>query len=59
MEGKNPDRPVAKYLVSQLTEKNYIPPNSVSDYEYAVLKLYREYFEGRKQSNAKEVSKEK
>lgn len=43
-EGKIPDKETAQYLVSQLGEVNYIPPNSVREYEHAILKHYEEYF---------------
>jgi len=44
-DGKIPDSATGKYLIQQLGEINYIPSNSVRDYEYAVLKMYKEYFE--------------
>jgi hypothetical protein len=58
-EGKIPDRDTAKYLVSQLGEVNYIPPNSVRDYEYAILKQYQEYFELMEKRKASGAPREK
>ncbi|MBW2558380.1 MAG: hypothetical protein JRD69_06075 [Deltaproteobacteria bacterium] len=58
-ESKFPDKSTAKYLVDQLGEVNYIPPNSVRDYEYAILKLYKEYFELMEKRRSKDGSEEK
>jgi len=44
-EGKVPDSKTAKYLVEQLGEVNYIPANSIREYEHAVLKMYQDYYE--------------
>jgi hypothetical protein len=45
--------------VNRLSEKNYIPPNSVSDYEYAILKIYEEYFEVKEKNKSGDASKNK
>ncbi|SEM63354.1 hypothetical protein SAMN04489760_12834 [Syntrophus gentianae] len=58
-EGKIPDKDTAKYLVGQLGEVNYIPSNSVRDYEQAVLKMYQEYYELMEKRKAEGESKEK
>ncbi len=59
-EGKIPDSETGKYLISQLGEVNYIPANSVRDYEYAVLKMYQEYYElMEKRKKERESSEEK
>jgi len=58
-EGKIPDSATGKYLVQQLGEVNYIPANSVREYEYAILKQYKEYFELMEKRKAKDASKEK
>jgi len=44
MEGKIPYKETAQYLVRQLGEVNYIPLNSIREYERAILKHYEEYF---------------
>jgi len=44
-EGYIPDSATGKYLIHQLGEVNYIPENSVRDYERAVLKMYGEFYE--------------
>lgn len=59
MEGKIPDKVAAKYIVSRLSGKNYIPPNSVSDYEYAILKIYEEYFEVKEKNKSWDASNKK
>jgi len=60
-ESKIPDKGTAKYLVGQLGEVNYIPSNSVRDYEQAVLKMYQEYYElmEKRKAQNQDVSKEK
>ena len=60
-EGKIPDKDTGKYLVEQLGEVNYIPPNSVREYQYAVLKQYEEYFQlmERRKAQTQDASKEK
>jgi hypothetical protein len=58
-EGKIPDRDTAKYLINQLGEVNYIPNNSVRDYEHAILKQYQEYFELMEKRKAQDASKGK
>jgi hypothetical protein len=60
-EGKIPDKDTAKYLVDQLGEVNYIPSNSVRDYEQAVLKMYQEYYElmEKRKAQTQDASKEK
>ncbi len=58
-EGKIPNRETAKYLVVQLGEVNYVPANSVREYEQAVLKMYEEYYELMEKRKARDEEKEK
>ncbi len=58
-EGKIPDKETAKYLINQLGEVNYIPANSVREYEHAVLKQYQEYYELMEKRKARDAGSEK
>lgn len=51
-EEKRPDRSVAHELVSRLSENNYIPVASWSEYEAIVLKEYRKFFETKEKGAA-------
>jgi len=55
-EGKFPDKDTGKYLVEQLGEVNYIPQNSMREYQYAVLKQYQEYFELMEKRKARDAA---
>ena len=58
-EGKIPDSKTGKYLVEQLGEVNYIPANSVREYQHAVLKMYQEYYELMEKRKAQGTDQEK